>query len=285
MAELEQPDLPPEGEQEAPGSDDEAPNPRVARMLNSLSADEFLALIDLAKKSSAKDSREMKALKDAAPEFSGDFINFVLKESLLADILKEAPSFPMFIEKSVIPPLKRVAAKDATEVKAMDERLAEISANLQVAIQYLYQALSNLEAPMPDAVVDGVFCGLCMTAQSFAALQVERHTTPTLRGRISEAASGSQVPSIVKQAQKFFRGDGGSTELPTADTDDGFEPMVKKKRERRPAFYNMDRSLVRTPRAPQPGPKFFQPYSYGRGARNPGRGYGRGRGFGADRPP
>jgi hypothetical protein len=239
--------------------------------------------LTLAEGSSSSDSFELRSLKEVAPGFRGDFINFTLKDTVYTEMEKEAPGFPLEFPAAEIMPLRKMVPKDVTEMKAMDEKLTSISKGLQVALKYQVQALMSIDPTVDEDIADGVFCGLCITAHAFSALQVERHTTPQVRGRISEAVSGSQVPEIVKKAKKsFFRNKGGASEAPPSDgEEEEEEPMVKKRREPRKRWFMGKR--------PQPGPyypqtgrvRFYRPP--GRSFR--GRGRGRGRGSQTAGPP
>jgi hypothetical protein len=256
---------------------------KLAYILETFTPQRVERLLTLAEGPASSDTFELRSLKEVAPGFKGDFINFTLKDTVYTEMEKEAPGFPLEFPTAEIIPLKKIVPKDATEMKAMDEKLTLISKGLQLALRYQVQALLSIDPTVEEDVADGVFCGLCMTAHAFSALQVERHTTPQVRGRISEAVSGSQVPEIVKKIKKsFFRNRGGGSEASPSDgEEEESEPMVKRKREPKKRWF--------LGRRPQPGPfnlqrgrvRFYRPP--GRAFR--GRGRGRGRGTQAAGPP
>jgi hypothetical protein len=285
MAEQEQHEQ--ESEEEGSESEQESQSKdiRLAYILQALTPQTLRRLVTLAEGSSSSDSYEMRTLKEVAPGFRGDFINFTLKDTVYAEMSKEAPEYPAQFPVAEITPLKKTVPKDAAEVRAMDEKLTLISKGLQVALQYQVQALMSLDSGVDEQISDGIFCGLCMTAHAFSALQLERHTTPAVRGRISEAVTGSQVPEIVKKIKKsFFRSKGGSSEAPPSDgEEEEDEPMVKKKREPRKRWFMGRRPEAGPPLPQRGGFRFYKPRRPGRPFR--GRGRGRSRGNQTPGPP
>jgi hypothetical protein len=290
MAEPEEREQESENEEAISGSGSDATDPEVAAMLKELTPAKIRKLLKLADEPAGRESQEMSSLKEVAPGFKGDFINFTLKDTVYAEMVKESPGCSMEFPMVEIAPLKKVYPKDAAEVKASDESLALISKGLQVAIQYQLENLQSTHDGLDPALTDGIFCGLCLTAHAFSALQLERHTNAHWRGRISEATSGSQEPKIVQQIKKkFFRKGGGSPEAPPADEDDSeSEPMVKQKRpEFKRKWWLSRRSRASLPPSKREEVYFYRPHVPGTPVRfhNRGRGHGRGRGRGAARPP
>jgi hypothetical protein len=286
-----------EEEQSSSNSEVVPRDPRLKYLLEKFTPEAIDTLIGMAKNTQAKDSCEMVHLKGVAPDFKGDFVNFVLKDSIYTEMISEAPDFTMRFEAVPIGPLKKVLPKDAAEVRAMDENLTLISQNLQVAIKYLVHGLSATDRHTDEAVSDGLFCGLCLTAHAFSALQVERHTTAALRSRIVEATAGSQVPTVVQKVKKsFFRPGGGGAEAPPPEEEeeDDEEDLARMRRKRRDRkrWFTSSSTPHRLAEFRRPKPKFYRPYSPGRPARPPfrgrerrrGRGNGRGRGRAADPP-
>jgi hypothetical protein len=253
------------------GSDED----RFRQLMRMLTPDAVKTLLELSAKKVGDDSQEMVNLKEVAQDFKGDFVDFTLKDTVYADMVREAPEFTQEFRAAEIAPLRRTSSKDAAEVKAMDENLAVISRNLQFAIRYLCSLLRKIYDEMDPEITDGIFCSLCLTAHSFAALQVERHTTAALRGRISDAATGSQVPSVVKKAKTFFRGGGGGRGPSPSDEDDSDGVLRKKKRPpEKQRRWSTGRHLPIHYRAAQYGPtRFYHPWQPRGGGRGRGRGH------------
>jgi hypothetical protein len=193
-------------------------------------------LLTLAIKQEKIDSPLMATLKGVSPGFKGDFVNFKLKDAALTEMTTNIPETPPDYPFVDIQPVKRPMAKDAAEVRAMDVCLTEVAKNLQASIKILLTTLVDLDADVDDSVAEGMFRGLCLTANAFARLQIERHTTPILRTKITDAAASSEVPEIVRKAKKqtFFRGEAGGAGHPSSksqsDDDDMDEPMRPKRR-------------------------------------------------------
>jgi hypothetical protein len=284
MAEPDDHEREPEEEEEESDQETRQQKLRLAYILEAFTPQRLERLLTLAEGSSSSDTFELRSLKEVAPGFRGDFINFTLKDTVYTEMEREAPIFPLEFPTAEITPLRKIVPKDATEMKAMDEKLTLISKGLQLALRFQLQALKSIDPTVDEQISDGLFCGLCMTAHAFSALQLERHTTAAVRGRISEAVSGSQVPEIVKKIKKsFFRSKGGSSEAPPSDgEEEEEEPMAKKKREPRRRWFLGKR--------PQPGPYYPQRgrvrfYRGPPGRSFRGRGRGRGRGNQTTGPP
>jgi Ni/Co efflux regulator RcnB len=268
--------------EEDSASDSEADRVRVRRILRMFTPETVEALLELTAKKVGDDSQKMANLKEVAQDFKGDFVNFTLKDTVYADMVKDAPEFTHEFRAAEVAPLRRTAPKDAAEVKAMDENLTVISKNLQLAIRYLCSLLRRIYDELDPEITDGIFCSLCLTAHSFSALQVERHTTAALRGKISDAATGSQVPSVVKKAKTFFRGGGGGREPSPSDEDDSDDVLRKKKRPpEKQRRWSTGRNLPIQYRMAQYGPTKFYQWQ----PRGGGRGRGRGRGYRRGEPP
>jgi hypothetical protein len=253
------------------GSEDE----QLRQLMRMLTPDRIRALLELSEKKVGDDSQEMANLKEVAQDFKGDFVNFTLKDTAYADIVREAPEFTQEFRAAEIAPLRRIPPKDAAEARAMDENLAVISKNLQLAIRYLCSLLRKIYDEMDPEITDGIFCSLCLTAHSFAALQVERHTTAALRGRISDAVTSSQMPSVVKKAKTFFRGGGGGREPSPSEEDDSDGVLRRKKRPpEKQRRWSTGRHLPIHYRAAQFGPpRFYHPWQPRGGGRGRGRGH------------
>jgi hypothetical protein len=100
---------------------------------------------------------------------------------------------------------------------------------------YMLVSLEDMDDRVNDNVTEGAFRSLCLMANAFAMLQVERHTTPNLRAKISDATPGSEVLEIVRKVKKqsFFRAEAGGIRHPSplseSDEDDFGERTGKKK--------------------------------------------------------
>jgi hypothetical protein len=281
MADQEEQEQESEEEQSQSGSEPEPMDPRLAWILDNLTPDNFHRLMQLTEDRPRGDTYEMAGLKEVAPGFKGDFINFTLKDTVYADMAKEAPDYPVQFPVIDITPQKKVYPKDVAEVRAMDEKLTFIAKTLQLALQYEVSALISTDDRMDENITDGVFCGLCMTAHALSALQLERYTTAQWRGKIAEVSPGSQVPDIVKKIKKsFFRGKGGSAEEPPSEDEEeeAPEPMGKARRTQKRRWFTQRRPRGRTAPSYKGGFRLYQPHPGLLPSKLPFRGRGRGRG-------
>jgi hypothetical protein len=181
-------------------------------------------------------SPTVEALKEVSPGFKGKFSDFKLEDSIYDDFMKGVPDLPQTLKMAKIIPISRHAAKDAADVKAMDESLIEISKNLKCIMGYMLVALDQVGEMLDPDVGECIFRSLCLSASAFARLQIERHTTPILRRTVEDSETIGQLPKVIQEAKKaFFRSAAGARSSSHRrhsedDEEEPDSPMRPKKR-------------------------------------------------------
>jgi hypothetical protein len=234
---IAQPDVPPEQGDDDALSEDTKADKFLMDFFAKMTPRKLQKLSKLVEDDDEPPSPTMEALKSVSPGFKGRFSDFKLEQQAYDDFMKGLPDVPEELNTASIIPVTRHMAKDAADVRAMDESLMEISRNLKSAMGYAIVALDEAGPLMYPDVGECMFRCLALTANAFARLQIERHTTPALRKTVTDSETNDQLPKVIQLARKaFFRTGAGakSSSHPKQsddDDDEGDPPMRKKKRD------------------------------------------------------
>jgi hypothetical protein len=261
-------DEPPEFDQSAVPEKYRLSKERIAAIFEGLTTERLQKLIRLADKSKEDDSVTMKALKEMDPDFKGDFVNFKLKEAIVADLVSEMPDIPDEFPFLEIEPIERVVQRDGEDLKAMNLALTKVAKRLQLAIKYLLVAVEACDDSVGVTIMEATFRSLCLAGDAFSTLQVERFTTPSTRKSIAVATSSDQVPLVVQRARKeaFFRSGAGAKGAASHAPESGDDESVSDSdtstrswgRDRR-QFAPRNRRPRRLRRMALEKPKYFAP--------------------------